>query len=295
MIGISEEHVKNVTLTFGDIDDSTGYIDFTDSADYSTGYTILQHNEKPIWSTIYTIDGKPVLNDSVSKYMNTTKHNTDTRPVHLYFHRNIAELGPYTEGMDEDIASMERQIIVCSNWSELASTLTLQPKSIAFDETEFRHTSAIEILNMVRTLAKLVDMDPQKIAIAVTISKNTPLSTIKELQRSGILGIIPNHGAFGWVEAKKSILALWANIPYWPKHILDELPGAVKKAQTKPGEIKLTHRQEQILNLIKERGASNKVIAKTLNITESTVKLHVGLVLKKFGVKNRTQLALFSR
>ena len=51
----------------------------------------------------------------------------------------------------------------------------------------------------------------------------------------------------------------------------------------------------QILNLIKERGASNKVIAKTLNITESTVKLHVGIVLKKFGVKNRTQLALFSK
>ena len=57
----------------------------------------------------------------------------------------------------------------------------------------------------------------------------------------------------------------------------------------------MTPRQEQIHTLISTRGASNKVIAKTLNISESTVKLHVSAVLKKYGVKNRTQLALFSK
>jgi DNA-binding NarL/FixJ family response regulator len=59
--------------------------------------------------------------------------------------------------------------------------------------------------------------------------------------------------------------------------------------------IKLTPRESQILTLIQDRGVSNKIIAKMLHITESTVKLHITHIFKKYGVKNRTQLALFSK
>lgn len=59
--------------------------------------------------------------------------------------------------------------------------------------------------------------------------------------------------------------------------------------------INVTARQQQILSLITERAASNKVIARTLGITESTVKLHMSALLKKYGVRNRTQLAIFAR
>jgi len=59
-------------------------------------------------------------------------------------------------------------------------------------------------------------------------------------------------------------------------------------------EISLTPRQQQIYSLVSTRGASNKVIAKTLSISESTVKLHVSAILKKYGVRNRTQLAVFA-
>ena len=79
-----------------------------------------------------------------------------------------------------------------------------------------------------------------------------------------------------------------------PQFLIDHLTKKKIKSLTKD-EIKLTPRQEQILYLIQERGSSNKVIAKTLGITESTVKLHVGLVLKKYGVRNRTQLAVYSK
>jgi len=60
-------------------------------------------------------------------------------------------------------------------------------------------------------------------------------------------------------------------------------------------EIKLTVRQAQVLQLIQDRGASNKIIGKVLGLSESTVKLHIGAILKKYGAKNRTQLAVFSR
>jgi len=95
-------------------------------------------------------------------------------------------------------------------------------------------------------------------------------------------------------DVNKSINALSNSIPYWPKHILDNLPGSPTKIKHN-SEITLTPRQGEILKLIQERGASNKTIAKILNITESTVKLHVGKLLEKFNVKNRTQLAMFSK
>jgi len=60
-------------------------------------------------------------------------------------------------------------------------------------------------------------------------------------------------------------------------------------------EIVLTPRQRQVFDLLSTRGASNKTIAKMLNISESTVKLHLGVIFKKYGVRNRTQLAIFAR
>jgi DNA-binding NarL/FixJ family response regulator len=60
-------------------------------------------------------------------------------------------------------------------------------------------------------------------------------------------------------------------------------------------KITLTPRQRQILDIIVTRGVSNKNIARMLHISESTVKLHMSSILKKFGLRNRTQLALFAK
>jgi two-component system nitrate/nitrite response regulator NarL len=42
------------------------------------------------------------------------------------------------------------------------------------------------------------------------------------------------------------------------------------------------------------RGASNKRIARDLNIAEATVKAHIKSVLRKLRVNNRTQAALWA-
>ena len=82
---------------------------------------------------------------------------------------------------------------------------------------------------------------------------------------------------------------------YTPHPKVLELLKPKKNANSKQNSIVLTVRQDQILKLIRERGASNKIIAKMLGISESTVKLHVGAILKKYCVRNRTQLAVFSK
>jgi DNA-binding NarL/FixJ family response regulator len=56
---------------------------------------------------------------------------------------------------------------------------------------------------------------------------------------------------------------------------------------------RLTRRERDVLELI-ARGQSNKRIALELGISEKTVKTHVGHVLAKLGVTDRTQAALLA-
>lgn len=56
----------------------------------------------------------------------------------------------------------------------------------------------------------------------------------------------------------------------------------------------LSARERQIL-LGLEAGHSNKTIARTFAITESTVKVHVKAILRKIAVSNRTQAAVWAK
>lgn len=55
----------------------------------------------------------------------------------------------------------------------------------------------------------------------------------------------------------------------------------------------LTPRERDILECLRS-GASNKLIARQLGITESTVKIHMKSLVRKLGVQNRTQAALLA-
>ena len=54
---------------------------------------------------------------------------------------------------------------------------------------------------------------------------------------------------------------------------------------------KLSHREIEVVEAI-ARGASNKVVARELDITERTVKAHVTAIFEKLGVKDRLKLVL---
>ncbi|TGV81326.1 response regulator transcription factor [Mesorhizobium sp. M00.F.Ca.ET.149.01.1.1] len=54
---------------------------------------------------------------------------------------------------------------------------------------------------------------------------------------------------------------------------------------------KLTSRQRDVLKLMAE-GFSNKEIARDLDISEATTKIHAAAVLRELGVRNRTEAAV---
>jgi NarL family two-component system response regulator LiaR len=55
----------------------------------------------------------------------------------------------------------------------------------------------------------------------------------------------------------------------------------------------LTPREREVLELL-SRGFTNKRIAAELGVSEKTVKTHVGSILGKLGVTDRTQAALYA-
>ena len=78
----------------------------------------------------------------------------------------------------------------------------------------------------------------------------------------------------------------------WPSvsgaKIADEEIGP--KALSSAG-LKLSIRQRDVLELLL-RGETNKAIARRLNLSQSTVNVHMRRLMKVLGAKNRTQVVL---
>lgn len=72
--------------------------------------------------------------------------------------------------------------------------------------------------------------------------------------------------------------------------------GAPEPQEPEPEEAPsspLSPREEEVLGQI-ARGASNKEIARTLDIAETTVKIHVQHILRKLGLSSRVQAAVYA-
>ena len=65
--------------------------------------------------------------------------------------------------------------------------------------------------------------------------------------------------------------------------------GIVSDLAPRPGDELLTPRQLDVLRLL-ARGLSNKAIASELDISESTVKVHIRAIMERTGMLNRTQI-----
>jgi DNA-binding NarL/FixJ family response regulator len=203
---------------------------------------------------------------------------------------NEREFSLFIDSKLDEMVNIEKKY--CNSWTDLTCNMKYSPKIIVFYESMigYNNLTVHEFINMLSTFIKCVP-ECKDTKLVTLINSNTEHSTVKALQKTDILGVIPDPFDFGTDETVKAIEELSSCKQYWPKHIMSKLQGYVENKQ-KSKEVYLTDRQQQVFELIAKRGLSNKQIAKTLNISESTVKIHVSAVMKHFCVRNRTQLAL---
>lgn len=175
-----------------------------------------------------------------------------------------------------------------STWQELIREIENGELNIVFhiDMITKSGLSAKDFVGTLNTVVKFI-LGYKLFRIVVLITPTVTQQQIEELKDAGILGIGYDVSYYSMTQAAEATSALIAGTPYWPEHIINQLP---------PGQTKdknyLTPRQGEIADLIKNRGISNKHIARQLGISESAVKLHVGAILKKHNLRNRTQLAV---
>jgi LuxR family maltose regulon positive regulatory protein len=94
-----------------------------------------------------------------------------------------------------------------------------------------------------------------------------------------VLGRLDNAGA---IACRARVLSL--------DRRLAERAGIVRRAAAEFAPDELTTREQEVLGLIR-RGLSNREIATTLWISESTTKVHVRNIFRKLGVRTRTEAA----
>lgn len=176
---------------------------------------------------------------------------------------------------------------------KIFSDNTLCNKIIVIDIEKFNSDAGLDLVSFLDSLITVINYTcniicKPKIVIAVDLT--TPPTIIKLLLGTKINGLYPRGEGFSTNEKLDCITKISEGVFYVPTKIKDLI---TNKKITSIDTFYFTPRQEQIISLIQCRGASNKVIANILHISESTVKLHISHIFKKCGVKNRTQLVLF--
>jgi two-component system nitrate/nitrite response regulator NarL len=88
-----------------------------------------------------------------------------------------------------------------------------------------------------------------------------------------------------------------ANGGLFPRRPDTRSPANGLQAGEQPGDdvVKSLSRRELVILRTLTEGASNKIIARKLVITESTVKVHMKAILRKLRLQNRTQAAIWAR
>lgn len=187
------------------------------------------------------------------------------------------------------------EIDIIPNWSNLLEVLQNKQENnilIVFrlDFLERKNMSIDEVLSMLTSLTKFVT--DKIVNVAVVVLKPCDKELFIKLKRNNVLGIIPGLRFFGNENSIEAYQRLSRGKSHWPSVALAP---ELQRIEVKKKDVSLTDREYEIFNLVANRGLSNKKISQTLAITEDTVKCHVGNIFKKYGVRNRTQLALANK
>lgn len=142
-----------------------------------------------------------------------------------------------------------------------------------------------------------IKMEYPELPVILLSAEEDPALVMRALQEGASGFITKSSSAKVMLSAIKLVLSGGVYVP--PLMVANKAAAAPKPtAQAAPERpvtsVKLTERQQDVL-VEMGRGLANKEIARALDMSPSTVKVHVAAILKELDVKNRTQAVATAR
>jgi len=172
----------------------------------------------------------------------------------------------------------------CSGEEGIEKSLELKPDLILLDLN-------MKGMDGLTTLSILKESEIESHVVMLTVSDNE--DDVTTALRSGADGYLLKD--MEPEDVLEQILAA-ASGKLVISETLTELLARALRSDSRPktpNEAGLTNREQEILNLIAE-GMSNKQVARKLDITEGTVKVHVKHLLKKLNLRTRLEAAVWA-
>ena len=135
------------------------------------------------------------------------------------------------------------------------------------------------------------------IAAIAALRADLPIVVLSASEDPGQVRAALQAGACGYIPKSASGNALWAALQFalaGNVYVPPLMAGATAARERGDGLARLTGRQADVLALLAD-GNTNKEIARALDLSEKTVKIHVTAIFKTLAVVNRRQAAALAR
>lgn len=148
------------------------------------------------------------------------------------------------------------------------------------------------VMNGRETLTQILSTNPKQTIVMLTVSEDS--NDLTECMRSGAKGfLLKNISADFLVEAIRR--AVDGDNVFSPEMTARLVQSLIQpNVPEEPSELdSLTPRELEILGHL-AIGNSNKIIARKLDLAESTIKVHVQNILRKLDLSSRVQAAVYA-
>ena len=167
---------------------------------------------------------------------------------------------------------------------------------IAYPQLISRGIDLKDTFDVIRLTAQLAankfNEKPQEILMTGHVGyESLSVENCKKLISAGFVGCGLSPMVHG-IEAAEESAYCNKKDPYHWSPLATKGKIAIEKHV--PLEITLTFRQQQIFKMVCA-GMTNNQIARRLDISESTVKMHIGILLKKYRAQHRSQLIVLDK
>jgi DNA-binding NarL/FixJ family response regulator len=181
-----------------------------------------------------------------------------------------------------------QQVVAFDHVEQWVSEAASHPPSLIFLSV----FKTCDVKTMQRQLDRLAHRSPS--APVVVFSEHDDLQHLRAAIAGGARGYVPmNIGLDDAVQAIRFVLAGGTFVPASSLASIQR-SAQVQDFSTAGSRNGLTKRQAAVVDALR-RGKANKMIAHELNLTESTVKVHVRNIMKKLNAKNRTEVAFIAQ